>query len=88
MASQDQSGTLWFNIYLRFIICYCFFYECILYVDQAVKYKPRKATRGMATSKIARAALTRKLSVTFDDNCRQPICSNAERFNNEIGFIV
>ncbi|XP_074341524.1 uncharacterized protein LOC141678959 [Apium graveolens] len=42
----------------------------------------------MTTSKMARAASTGKLSVTFDANCRQPICLNAERFNNEIGFIV
>ncbi|KAK1366022.1 hypothetical protein POM88_041583 [Heracleum sosnowskyi] len=55
---------------------------------QNVKYKRRKATRGMGTSKIARASSTGKLSVVFYANCRQPICRNAERFNNEIGFIV
>lgn len=61
---------------------------CLLnkYVDR--KVNPRKATRGMGTSKIAKAAATGKLSVTFDADCRQPICSNAERFNNEIGFVV
>ncbi|WOH00526.1 hypothetical protein DCAR_0519892 [Daucus carota subsp. sativus] len=42
----------------------------------------------MGTSKIAKAASTGKLSVVFDANCRQPICANAERFNNEIGFII
>ncbi|KAK1357569.1 hypothetical protein POM88_050825 [Heracleum sosnowskyi] len=52
------------------------------------KVNPRKATRGMGTSKIAKAAATGKLSVIFDADCRQPICRNAERFNNEIGFIV
>lgn len=52
------------------------------------KVNPRKATRGLGTSKIAKAAATGKLSVIFDANYRQPICSNAERFNNEIGFIV
>ncbi|KAK1360626.1 hypothetical protein POM88_045100 [Heracleum sosnowskyi] len=52
------------------------------------KVNPRKATRGMGTSKIAKAAAIGKLSVIFDADCRQPICNNAERFNNEIGFIV
>ncbi|XP_063944594.1 uncharacterized protein LOC108203730 [Daucus carota subsp. sativus] len=52
------------------------------------KINPRKATRGMATSKIAKASATGKLSVVFDADCRQPICNNAERFNNEIGFII
>lgn len=42
----------------------------------------------MGTSKIAKATLGGKLSVTFDVDCLQPICINAERFNNEIGFIV
>lgn len=59
-----------------------------IYVDQSVRYKRRKATRGMETSKIAKASSTGKLSVVFDANCRQPICINTERFNNEIGFIV
>ncbi|KAL8120310.1 hypothetical protein AgCh_017468 [Apium graveolens] len=53
-----------------------------------VIYKRRKATHGMRTSKIAKASSTGKLSVVFDANCRQPICANAERFNNEIGLIV
>ncbi|XP_074330258.1 uncharacterized protein LOC141667607 [Apium graveolens] len=50
--------------------------------------KTRAATRGMGTSRIAKASATGKLSVVFDADCRQPICNNAEKFNNEIGFIV
>ena len=57
-----------------------------IYADR--KINPRKATRGMATSKIAKASATGKLSVVFDADCRQLICNNAERFNNEIGFII
>ncbi|KAK1364080.1 hypothetical protein POM88_039641 [Heracleum sosnowskyi] len=52
------------------------------------KVNPCKATRGMRTSKIVKAVATRKLSVIIDADCRQPICNNTERFNNEIGFIV
>ena len=32
--------------------------------------------------------ILQQLSVTFNADCRQPVCVNAERFNNEIGFIV
>ncbi|KAK1393842.1 hypothetical protein POM88_012898 [Heracleum sosnowskyi] len=56
--------------------------------NQTVRYKRRKTTRGMGTSKIARASSTGKLSVVFYVNRRQPICTNAERFDNEIGFVV
>ncbi|XP_074324585.1 uncharacterized protein LOC141661468 isoform X2 [Apium graveolens] len=56
--------------------------------EQNMPYKPRKATRGLGTSKIAKAASSGKLSVIFDADCLQPICANAEKFNNEIGFIV
>ncbi|KAF4402227.1 hypothetical protein G4B88_017739 [Cannabis sativa] len=51
-------------------------------------FKPRGATRGMSTTTIAKASSTGKLSVTFDAECRQPICTNAEKFNNETGFII
>lgn len=57
-------------------------------VEQNIPRKPRKATRGLGTSKIAKAASSGKLSVIFDADCLQPICTNAERFNNEIGFVV
>ncbi|XP_074323660.1 uncharacterized protein LOC141660568 [Apium graveolens] len=56
--------------------------------EQNMSYKPRKATRGLGTSKIAKAASSGKLSVIFDADCLQLICANAEMFNNEIGFIV
>ncbi|KAL8156480.1 hypothetical protein AgCh_001540 [Apium graveolens] len=52
------------------------------------KVNPRKATHGTGTSKIAKAAAIGKLLVVFDADCRQPICNNAEKFNNEIGLIV
>ena len=37
---------------------------------------------------MAKATSTGKLPVTFDAECRQAICTNAEKFNNEIGFII
>lgn len=94
MSSQARSGSLLCNLLYIYMFIYIYMYDivsCLLwniYVDQNVRQNPRKATRGMMTSKMARAASTGKLSVTFDANCRQPICINAERFNNEIGFIV
>lgn len=65
-----------------------FEFICLLkiYVDR--KFNPRKATRGMWTLKNAKAAVTGKLSDIFYADCHQPICSNTERFNNEIGFII
>ncbi|KAM6568513.1 hypothetical protein CsatB_016498 [Cannabis sativa] len=50
--------------------------------------KSRGLTRGVKTASIAKASANGKLPVTFDEECRQPICTNAERFNNDIGFIV
>lgn len=57
-------------------------------VEQNVPCRPRKATRGLGTSKIAKEALGGKLFINFDADCLQPVCINAERFNKEIGFIV
>ncbi|XP_062078591.1 uncharacterized protein LOC133783073 [Humulus lupulus] len=55
---------------------------------QTSSFKPRVVTCGLTTTTIAKASSTRKLSVTFNAECRQPICTNAEKFNNEIGFII
>ncbi|KAF4363470.1 hypothetical protein F8388_016598 [Cannabis sativa] len=55
---------------------------------QRSSFKTRGATRGMTTASIAKASSSGKLSVIFDAECRQPICTNAEKFNNEIGFII
>ncbi|XP_062076208.1 uncharacterized protein LOC133780557 [Humulus lupulus] len=55
---------------------------------QTSSFKPRGVTRGLTTTTIAKASSTGKLSVTFNAECRQPICTNAEKFNNEIGFII
>ncbi|PON75507.1 hypothetical protein PanWU01x14_041320 [Parasponia andersonii] len=48
----------------------------------------RGPTCGKKIVLIAKSATGGKLSVTFDAACRQPIYVNAERFNNEIGYIV
>ncbi|PON80735.1 hypothetical protein PanWU01x14_002910 [Parasponia andersonii] len=45
-------------------------------------------TCGKKTVLSAKSATGGKLPVTFDTACRQPICVNAERFNNEIGYIL
>ncbi|XP_062094056.1 uncharacterized protein LOC133800099 [Humulus lupulus] len=55
---------------------------------QTSSFKPRGVTRGLTTTTIAKASSTGKLLVTFNAECRQPICTNAEKFNNEIGFII
>ena len=48
----------------------------------------RGPTRGVRTIATARSSTAGKIPMVFDSECRQPICVNAERFNNEIGFIV
>ncbi|PON64027.1 hypothetical protein PanWU01x14_127940 [Parasponia andersonii] len=48
----------------------------------------RGPTCGKKTVLLAKSATGGNLSVTFDALCCQPICVNAERFNNEIGYIV
>ncbi|PON92328.1 hypothetical protein TorRG33x02_118330 [Trema orientale] len=50
--------------------------------------KVRGLTRCKGTVNIARAVTTSKLSISFDSNCQQAICDNAELFNNECGYIV
>ncbi|PON49270.1 hypothetical protein PanWU01x14_231450 [Parasponia andersonii] len=48
----------------------------------------RGPTCGKKTILIAKSATSGKLPVTFGAACHQPICVNAERFNNEIGYII
>ncbi|XP_062079390.1 uncharacterized protein LOC133783775 isoform X2 [Humulus lupulus] len=52
------------------------------------KSSKRGPTRGKGTIIAARVALGGKLFVTFNSDCRQAICTNAEKFNNEIGFVI
>ncbi|PON76990.1 hypothetical protein PanWU01x14_029990 [Parasponia andersonii] len=47
----------------------------------------RGPTCGKKTVLIAKSATGGKLPITFEAPCRQPICVNAERFNNEMGYI-
>ncbi|PON70784.1 hypothetical protein PanWU01x14_078100 [Parasponia andersonii] len=69
-----------------------FYHLHIILVDPSATTSGSGAVRGPTYDKktilIAKSATGGKLPVTFDATCRQPICVNVERFNNEIGYIV
>ncbi|PON95857.1 hypothetical protein TorRG33x02_083800 [Trema orientale] len=63
-------------------------YSSTAYPSATTSTAVRGPTCGKKTVLLAKSVTGAKLPITFDASCRQPICVNAERFNNEIGYIV